>query len=774
MLPVDNRLKSLEIYKVLQCVHEKDKKQIEKLVQNGLPNLINFTEPVEGYSALHLACIKNDIDMCSFLLEKGAHPDVQDKMGRTPAMKAADLGHVLVLELLAKAKADLTAKDNEGKSVLFYCILPTRRHYHCMQIALDHGADVNNCTTDGKPVFLQACEEAHDIKEICLNLMERGANPNGRNPATGRTALMEAAREGVLELVRGLLERGADVNLFDLERHSAAHFAAKGGFFEILRIISAYNGDLGLIAMNGNTPLHYAAEGGFANCCKFIGQRGCDPTWTNLLRKTARAVAKEGGFGAAAAELRRIENTFIKQSKPGAKEDNPCWALKLYDWSLEHQTVLRKALEAVSQGDGTVAKEDFTSVILKQCAFVDTEQIQTIAEMHEGPHPEGINIEEFFKGTRYLQKNYLITSFAPKGKKGKKRKERRGKRGIAVPVPICVIPKSACPRREDGFPVYMIEATQSIADSFHCNRDHPSDHPVHDDQAWYIDEPRKMYMNINYLVRAGDILSLQKAFEEGVPVDVQDKYYKTPLMAACASGNIDVVRYLLEKGADVNTTDNFMWTPLHHACYNGHLDIAELIVKAGAAVDAPAISNATPLMRAIEICRLDIVYFLINAGADIQMTNSNGKNALDIAKEFADSRIIDLLQNKLENLPKVPEKKAAGKEKVVKPKSPSTPMPAVVQAARKEPSQVSLPTVEKAILEKTARSLDDSVIYPNSLITSGATKKDDITFKPRKVHLAPEAATEELVRKQELLCERFAVGDHSQSFTTPFNRKVKE
>ncbi|KAM6084464.1 ankyrin repeat and EF-hand domain-containing protein 1 isoform 4-T6 [Theristicus caerulescens] len=594
-----------------------------------------------------------------------------------------------------------------------------------------------------------------------------------KGKATGRTALMEAAREGVLEVVRGLLERGVDVNLFDLERHSAAHFAAKGGFFEILRIISAYNGDLGLIAMNGNTPLHYAAEGGFANCCKFIGQRGCDPTWTNLLTKTPRAIAKEGGFKAAAAELRKIENTFKNQSKPGAKEDNPRWALRLYDWSLEHQPALRKALEAVDQGDGTVAKDDFISVIQKQCAFVDVEQIQTIAEMHEGSHSEGINTEEFFKGSKYLQKSCLITSFGPKGKKGKKGKKRRGKRGIAVPVPICVIPKSACPRREDGFPVYMIEAIQNTADSYHLNRGHPSAHPVHDDRAWYIDEPRKTYMNINYLVRAGDILSLQKAFEEGVQVDTKDKYYKTPLMAACASGNIDVVQYLLEKGADVNATDNFMWTPLHHACYNGHLDIAELIVKAGAAVDAPAIGNATPLMRAIEICRLDIVYFLIDAGADIQATNSNGKSALDIAKVFADSRIIDLLQNELENLPKVPEKKAAEKEKVVKPKAASTLMPVEVQAVKKEPSQISLPVVEKSIPEKATRSPKDGVIHLNSLITSGATKRDDITFKPRKIW-APEAATEELVRKQELLRERFTLDGHSESSTTPFNRKVME
>lgn len=267
-----------------------------------------------------------------------------------------------------------------------------------------------------------------------------------------------------------------------------------------------------------------------------------------MLTKTPREVAKEGGFKAAVKELRKIEKAYKKQSKPEAKENNPRWALRLYDWSLEHQAALREAFEAFEQEDGTVTKDDFVSVIQKQCAFVDLEQIQMIADMHEGTHSEGINIEDFFKGSKYLQKNCLIASFGPKGKKRKKGKKGRGKKGIAIPVPICVIPKSACPRRDDGFPVYMIEAIQNDADSYRFNRDHPSAHPVHDDRAWYIDEPRKMYMNINYLVRAGDILSLEKAFEEGVPVDIKDKYYKTPLMVACASGNIDMVQYLLEKG----------------------------------------------------------------------------------------------------------------------------------------------------------------------------------------------------------------------------------
>ncbi|NXF06617.1 ANKE1 protein, partial [Smithornis capensis] len=652
MLPVDRRLLNLQIYKLLQCVHQKDKEQIKKLVQKGFPNLINYTEPKEGYGAFHLAAMKNDTDMCCFLLDQGAHPNVQDHMGRTPAMRAAELGYELVLDLLVKANADMTAVDNEGKGILFYCLLPTRRHYHCMQIALEHGADVNNCTTEGRSVLLYACEQAHDVKEMCLAFLERGANPHTKDPATGRTAVMEAAREGAVEVVRGLLERGADVNLFDFERHSAAHFAAKGGFFEILKAISAYNADFNLIAMNGNTPLHYAAEGGFADCCKYIGQRGCDPTWKNLLHQTPRDVAKSGGFKAATTAVRNIEKAFKKKPPPG--EEDSSWHLKLYDWSLEKEGVLRKEFEALIQEDGMVSRADFVSVVQKLWGFVGAEEIETIAKMHEASHPDRINLDEFFKGSKYLQKVFLMSSFGPKVKK-KKAKRAKGKKRISVP--ICVIPKSEYPCRDDGFPIYMVEAFPNIPSNDQFKRDHPSAHPVHDDRAWYIDEPRKTYMDINYLVRAGDFVSLQKAFDEGVPVDIKDKYYKTPLMVACASGSIVLVKYLLEKGADVNMTDNFLWTPLHHACSNGHLDIAELLVEAGAAVDALGIGNTTPLMRAIEANRLDIVYFLITAGANVLITNRNGKNALDIANVFGDVRIIKLLQDHLDSLPE-PEEEA--------------------------------------------------------------------------------------------------------------------
>ncbi|XP_037350649.1 ankyrin repeat and EF-hand domain-containing protein 1 isoform X1 [Talpa occidentalis] len=764
MALTDKRLENLQIYKVLQCVRNKDKKQIEKLIKLGYPQLINFTDPVNGHSALHLASVSNDIDMVSFLLNLGAHPDVQDQMGCTPTMRAAELGHELSMEILAKAKADMTIVDNEGKGILFYCILPTKRHYRCALIALEHGADVNNCSYNGMPVFLRACEEAHDVRDVCLTFLEKGANPNAINSSTGRTALMEASREGVTELVRGILERGGEVNAFDNDRRQAAHFAAKGGYFDILKLLFAYNGDMGLIAMSGNTPLHLAAMGGYADCCKYIAQRGCDLKWKNLDHKTPRAIAKEGGFKAASKEIRRAERIANKLAKPGVKNPNPLWALRLHDWSSVHENFLREAFSFVDRGDGTVTKEDFVIALEERQDFVTSEQLAMIAQLHEKSRGGGVNINDFFKGIKYLNKNFVLGSFGPKKKKkGMARKGRKGK--LVLPLPICTIPDEVFPRRSDGGPpYYMIETYSNVTDCNRFNRDHPPEHPIQDDSAWYIDDPGKVFSNINFITRAGDLASLKKAFESGIPVDMKDTYYKTPLMTACANGNMDAVKFLLEKGADVNATDNFLWTPLHFACHAGQQDIVELLVNSGAVIDAVSINNSTPLCRAIESCSLDTVKYLLDIGAKFQLENRKGHNAMDIAKAYADYRVISLIKEKLDNLPKPAESQ--------KPKSKPLKMKTEGPEVKKEEEPFSkLYTVPAISQEKKLPT--DNVVYLNSLITSGYTKKVDITFVPRRTW-SPEATTAELIRKREMRRERFTYEVDFEDFLTPFEKNIKE
>lgn len=55
---------------------------------------------------------------------------------------------------------------------------PTNRHDNCMKIILTMGASVNNKTKDGTPIFVEACKNAVEHKEMCLMLLEEGAEPS--------------------------------------------------------------------------------------------------------------------------------------------------------------------------------------------------------------------------------------------------------------------------------------------------------------------------------------------------------------------------------------------------------------------------------------------------------------------------------------------------------------------------------------------------------------------------------------------------------------------
>lgn len=108
-------LANLQICKLLQCIREGDKEQIEKLILNGVPNLINVNEPTDGETALTIAAVANNDDMIKYLLDLGADPDVSDFKRRTPVMRAAEYGNVQCLQKLAEAKANMKLKDIDGK-----------------------------------------------------------------------------------------------------------------------------------------------------------------------------------------------------------------------------------------------------------------------------------------------------------------------------------------------------------------------------------------------------------------------------------------------------------------------------------------------------------------------------------------------------------------------------------------------------------------------------------------------------------------------------------
>jgi ankyrin repeat protein len=147
-------------------------------------------------------------------------------------------------------------------------------------------------------------------------------------------------------------------------------------------------------------------------------------------------------------------------------------------------------------------------------------------------------------------------------------------------------------------------------------------------------------------------------------VDLSNKYGETPLMIASIDGDLTLVKTLvLQKKAMVN---HIGWTPLHYACSKGNLEVAQFLVTNGALVDSPSPGNTTPLMMAVQSGNEQLIKLLLDKGADIQLRNTNGLSAIDIADIYEKPWISEGLRARWQKVYKQPY---PGPLKLKQPKS---------------------------------------------------------------------------------------------------------
>jgi uncharacterized protein len=96
--------------------------------------------------------------------------------------------------------------------------------------------------------------------------------------------LMMAALKGHFELVKQLIERGADVNKTGW---TPLHYAATNGHLAIMELLLEQHAYIDAESPNGTTPLMMAAHYGSPAAVKLLLEAGADPTLKNQLGMTA-------------------------------------------------------------------------------------------------------------------------------------------------------------------------------------------------------------------------------------------------------------------------------------------------------------------------------------------------------------------------------------------------------------------------------------------------------------------------------------------------------
>ena len=166
-----------------------------------------------------------------------------------------------------------------------------------------------------------------------------------------------------------------------------------------------------------------------------------------------------------------------------------------------------------------------------------------------------------------------------------------------------------------------------------------------------LDPKGELMLNLAIRDKSTDVISFLLT-NQATDVNISNKFGETPLMIASIEGNLPVVRALvIGRKAQV---DHIGWTPLHYACSRGHLEVAQFLLANGAIVDSMSPGNTTPLMMAVQSGNEQLVKLLIDKGADIQIRNTNGLTAIDIAVIYEKPWIAEGLSSRWLKLYKKP------------------------------------------------------------------------------------------------------------------------
>ncbi|MHC4620631.1 MAG: ankyrin repeat domain-containing protein [Planctomycetota bacterium] len=168
-----------------------------------------------------------------------------------------------------------------------------------VQTLLDTGsgvkANVNVEQTNGTTALMVAAQNGH--MEIVKALLEAKADVNIQRKTDGVTALWMAAQNGHVEVVKLLLESKADVNVKDKTYGATAlMMAAQKGHTDIVKLLLENKADVNAKdKTNGVTTLYIAAQKGHADIVKALLEKGADVNAANTYGTTALMVACEIG-----------------------------------------------------------------------------------------------------------------------------------------------------------------------------------------------------------------------------------------------------------------------------------------------------------------------------------------------------------------------------------------------------------------------------------------------------------------------------------------------
>jgi ankyrin repeat protein len=254
-----------------------------------------------GFTPLLYAARENCIACVDMLLEHGADIDLPDPDGVSPLLLAIMNENWDLAKRLIEAGADVDQWDIFGEAPLFTAVGSRQRMdgghasidepnvtkgIDIVRLLLEHHANPNmqlffkpanirggtSTLTRGSTPLIRAA--ANDDKEVVKLLLENGADATlymaDRQTPIHAVLAGRAPERDALELIKTLHDAGTDVNVVALVVHmeevrggSALHYAVRKRYKKVIEQLASFGIDMNLKDQDGLTALDYTQSRGF-------------------------------------------------------------------------------------------------------------------------------------------------------------------------------------------------------------------------------------------------------------------------------------------------------------------------------------------------------------------------------------------------------------------------------------------------------------------------------------------------------------------------------
>lgn len=501
----------------------------------GCPEILDASPFSEG-SVLGAACILRGGSIVKMLIDAGADVNQADALTDvTPLIWAARANNLQAITLLCEAGANLEATDHEGHTALIGAV--TMGNEIAVNVLLQNGATIDGAHPKGTTMFVAV---AKSQVSALRTLISFGAEVNVKSQITGLTLLMHAAgSSSSAEMVKILLDAGADITAKDYRGYSALMVAAEVNDVAMIRALSTYPGiEVDQKSHHKLAAFDAADSDNYRSAADSLERRA--PTrGIFLCSETALMIAARNGNPQA------VEALLDLNARVNARNDQGYTVLMLAAGSGVSESVVvlcaRGANPNLSQGKGLTAL----------ALAVHCNSLTVVEALLAGGANVNQRIDENDSTALMLavwKKSDAIISALQRAGANLDALDRSGYSALTLAVQF---PDSAACRT-----LLELGANPNVGDT-------------------------AVFRPLTVAAELGDVDIVSRLIDAHAHVNFSDASGFTALMAAARCNRVDVVKRLIDAGANIWATTTTGLTAKYYATRFGAQDVVEILSASG-------------------------------------------------------------------------------------------------------------------------------------------------------------------------------------------------